>query len=79
MNKIFRFDQKFSIRIPFLITFIVLSIFSLLVLQYTKNITDKKIIILLSPSSASYDQFKNFEERGNKYKKLVKHYARRYF
>ena len=38
----------------------------------TKNITDKKITILLSPAAASYDQFKNFEERGNYFKNLIK-------
>ena len=34
--------------------------------------------ILLSPASASYDQFLNFEERGNKFKKLSFKYARKY-
>ena len=37
-----------------------------------KKITDKKIIILFSPSAASFDQFKNFEERGNYFNKLIK-------
>ena len=40
----------------------------------TKNINEKKITILLSPASASYDQFENFQERGNKFKKIVKSY-----
>ena len=32
--------------------------------------------ILLSPAAASFDQFSNFEERGNTFKKLCKIYAR---
>ena len=28
-------------------------------------------IVLLSPASASFDAFKNFEERGKKFKQLV--------
>jgi UDP-N-acetylmuramoylalanine--D-glutamate ligase len=28
-------------------------------------------IITLSPASASFDMFKNFEERGNKFKEIV--------
>ncbi len=34
--------------------------------------------VLLSPASASYDQFLNFEDRGNKFKKLSIYYARKY-
>ena len=29
-------------------------------------------ILLMSPASASFDQFRNFMERGNRYKQLVK-------
>jgi len=38
----------------------------------------KKNIILLSPAAASYDQFMNFEQRGEEFKKLSKLYARKF-
>ena len=38
----------------------------------------KKNTILLSPAAASYDQFINFEKRGNEFKKLSKLYARKF-
>ena len=38
----------------------------------------KKCLILLSPAAASFDQFKNFEIRGHKFKKLCKKYARKF-
>ena len=31
----------------------------------------KNYVILLSPSAASFDQFKSFEDRGNQFKKIV--------
>ena len=37
-----------------------------------------KNTILLSPSAASFDQFKNFENRGSEFKKLSKIYAKKY-
>lgn len=37
-----------------------------------KKVTKKNTICLLSPSAASYGFFKNFEERGNKFKEYIK-------
>ena len=34
--------------------------------------------ILLSPAAASFDQFSNFENRGNIFKKLCKQYVRKF-
>ena len=58
---------KVSIQLCKTLNKAIISIF-----KDTKNITNKKITILLSPAAASYDQFKNFEERGNLFKKLVR-------
>ena len=44
-----------------------------------RTLKKKNITILLSPSSASYDQYLNFEKRGNEFKKLCEFYARKYF
>ena len=54
----------------------VLSIFKEL---RNKNTNNETKIVLFSPASASFDQFKNFEERGNNFKKITKTYARKYF
>ena len=37
--------------------------------MYDSNL--KKYVILLSPSAASFDQYINFEDRGNKFKEIV--------
>jgi UDP-N-acetylmuramoylalanine--D-glutamate ligase len=42
------------------------------VVEIAGEVTGKGKICLLSPAAASYDMFKNFEERGNTYKKNVR-------
>ncbi len=42
------------------------------VVAIAAKVTKKGKICLLSPAAASYDMFKNFEERGNTYKKNVR-------
>ena len=43
-----------------------------------KLLDKKNNTILLSPAAASYDQFLNFEKRGEEFKKWSKFYARKY-
>ena len=37
-----------------------------------KKYPDKKKVLLFSPSDASFDQFKNFEDRGEYFNKITK-------
>ena len=38
------------------------------------ELTKKNTICLLSPAASSYEQFKNFEEKGNRYQELIRNY-----
>ena len=42
-----------------------------------KKKDDQKKILLFSPSAASFDQFKNFEDRGRYFNKLIKNYLKK--
>tara|TARA_B100000242_G_C43018530_1_gene473850 strand:+ start:140 stop:1408 length:1269 start_codon:yes stop_codon:yes gene_type:complete len=48
------------------------------ILKDIKLFKKKNNIILLSPAAASYDQYLNFEKRGEEFKRLSKNYARKY-
>lgn len=48
------------------------------VLKDIKTFKKNDNTVLLSPSAASFDQFKNFENRGNEFKKLCKLYVNKY-
>ena len=48
------------------------------ILKDHKSNKIKNCSILLSPAAASFDQFDNFEIRGDKFKKLCKKYARKF-
>ncbi len=48
------------------------------ILKDIKLFKKKNSTILLSPASASFDQFSNFENRGDNFKRLCKFYARKY-
>ena len=48
------------------------------IIKDIKILNRKNNTILLSPAAASYDQFMNFEKRGDAFKKLSKLYARKF-
>ena len=41
------------------------------IVEVAKKIAKPRQIVLFSPASASFDLFKNFEERGERFKELV--------
>jgi UDP-N-acetylmuramoylalanine--D-glutamate ligase len=48
------------------------------VLKDVKLLRRENNTILLSPAAASFDQFKNFENRGNEFKRLSRMYAKKF-
>ena len=41
------------------------------IINISKDIANKGDVVLLSPTTSSYDQYKNYEERGKDFKNLV--------
>ena len=65
--------KKMKYKISFNLTNAINDVFKELLL-----IKNKKATVLFSPASASYDQFNNFVDRGNKFKKTIKSYAKKF-
>jgi UDP-N-acetylmuramoylalanine--D-glutamate ligase len=66
--------KKIEYKISFNLKNAIKDVFKELLLE--KN---SKATVLFSPASASYDQFNNFSERGNQFKKITKDYVKKFF
>ena len=81
MWTVIKFDKKqfhfFKNELKNKINFIVTKKLESTIPQVLKDIKSHNLlenIVLLSPCAASFDQFRNFEERGNEFKKIINNY-----
>jgi len=65
--------KKIKYKISFNLKDAIRDVFKELLLRKNNNTT-----VLFSPASASYDQFNNFAERGNQFKKIIKIYVKKF-
>ena len=68
-----KLKNKIKYKISFNLNNAIKDVFKELLLFKNNNAT-----VLLSPASASYDQFTNFIDRGNQFKKITKFYAKKF-
>tara|TARA_B110000971_G_scaffold212734_1_gene242555 strand:- start:100 stop:1389 length:1290 start_codon:yes stop_codon:yes gene_type:complete len=66
-------EKKIKYKISFNLKKAIKDVFKELLLM-----RDNKVTVLLSPASASYDQFNSFAERGNQFKKITKDYVKKF-
>ena len=66
-------SKKIKYKISFNLKNAIKDIFKELLMK-----KDSEATVLFSPASASYDQFNNFAERGNQFKKITKEYAKKF-
>ena len=66
------FAKQIGKKIPYKISYNIRAAIKNIADDIKKIKKNKKYIILFSPAAASFDQFKNFEERGNLFKYLIK-------
>ena len=66
------FVKQIGKKIPYKISHNIRTAIKNIIDDMQKITKNKKYIILFSPAAASFDQFKNFEERGNLFKYLIK-------
>ena len=69
------FSSQLQNKIKFKISYTLRSaIFS--IFKDLKKHTKETATVLFSPAAASYDQYKNFSERGNEFKKIINNYRK---